>query len=179
MRLIVLDRDGVINHDDPDHIRSPKAWRPIDGSLEAIARFTHAGWRVAIASNQSGIGRGLFDYGALFAIHDKMTRMTAELGGRIDGVFFCPHAPDAGCSCRKPAPGLLREIGESLGADLGSVPAVGDSWRDIEAARAAGAIPILVRTGNGETTEKEHRNELSGVAVYDDLATATAALLEE
>lgn len=179
MSLIILDRDGVINHDDPDHIRTAKAWRPLDGSLEAIARFTHAGWRVAVASNQSGIGRGLFDYGDLFAIHDKMLRMTAELGGRIDGVFFCPHAPDAGCECRKPAPGLLREIGERLSVDLASVPVVGDSWRDIEAARAAGAIPILVRTGNGATTEKEHRNELADIAVYDDLAAASAALLDE
>lgn len=179
MRLIVLDRDGVINHDDPDHIRTPKAWRPLDGSLEAIARFTHAGWRVVVASNQSGIGRGLLDYGDLFAIHDKMLRMTAELGGRIDGVFFCPHAPDTGCECRKPAPGLLREIGGRLGVDLASVPVVGDSWRDIEAARAAGAIPILVRTGNGETAEKEHRNELADIAVYDDLAAAAAALLDE
>lgn len=177
MRLIVLDRDGVINHDHPDHIRTPKAWRPIDGSLEAIARLTHAGWHVAIASNQSGIGRGLFGYGDLFAIHDKMIRMTAELGGRIDGVFFCPHAPDAGCACRKPAPGLLLEIGERLGADPGSVPAVGDAWRDVEAARAAGAIPILVRTGNGRTTEEEHRNDLADIAVYDDLAAAAEALL--
>lgn len=177
MRLIILDRDGVINHDDPDHIRSPKAWRPIEGSLEAIARFTHAGWRVAVASNQSGIGRGLFDYGDLFAIHDKMIRMAAELGGRIDGVFFCPHGPDDGCDCRKPAPGLLTEIGERLGADLASVPVVGDAWRDIEAARTAGAIPILVRTGNGRTTEKEHRDELADVAVYDDLAAAAEALL--
>lgn len=179
MRLIILDRDGVINHDDPQHIRTPKAWRPIDGSLEAIARFTHAGWRVVVASNQSGIGRGLLDYGALFAIHDKMLRMAAELGGRIDGVFFCPHAPDAGCACRKPAPGLLREIGERLGADLASVPAVGDSWRDIQAAHAAGAVPILVRTGNGRATEEEHGEELEGVAVHDDLGTAAAALLGE
>lgn len=179
MRLIVLDRDGVINHDDPEHIRAPKAWRPIEGSLEAIARFTHAGWRVVVASNQSGIGRGLFDYGDLFAIHDKMVRMTAELGGRIDGVFFCPHGPDDGCDCRKPAPGLLRDIAERLGADLSTVPAIGDSWRDIQAARAAGATPILVRTGNGAITEKEHRKELANVAVHDDLASAAAALLEE
>jgi len=177
MRLIVLDRDGVINHDDPDHIRSAKAWRPIEGSLEAIARFTHAGWRVVVASNQSGIGRGLFGYGELFAIHDKMLRMAAELGGRIDGVFFCPHAPDAGCACRKPEPGLYRQIAERLGTDLKGVPAVGDSWRDLQAARAGGATPVLVRTGNGRDTEAAHRGELADIAIHDDLAAAAAAIL--
>lgn len=179
MRVIVLDRDGVINHDHPDHIRTAKAWRPIDGSLEAIARFTHAGWRVYVASNQSGIGRGLFGYGELFAIHDKMMRMCAELGGRIDGIFFCPHAPDAGCDCRKPAPGLLHQLSARLGSDLASVPVVGDSWRDIEAARAAGAPAILVRTGNGAATEAEHRDELADTAVHDDLSAVAAALLDK
>lgn len=178
MRLIVLDRDGVINHDDPDHIRSAKAWRPIDGSLEAIARFTHAGWRVVVASNQSGIGRGLFGYGELFAIHDKMLRMAAELGGRIDGVFFCPHAPDTGCACRKPEPGLYRQIAERLGTDLKDVPAVGDAWRDLQAARAGGAIPVLVRTGNGRDTEARYRGELADVAIHDDLAAAAVAILD-
>lgn len=178
MRVIVLDRDGVINHDHPEHIRAAKQWRPIEGSLEAIARFTHAGWRVYVASNQSGIGRGLFGYGELFAIHDKMMRMSAELGGRIDGVFFCPHAPDAACECRKPAPGLLHQIRARLGSDLGSVPVVGDSWRDIESAQTAGARPVLVRTGNGAAVETEHRGELAGVMVRDDLSAVAATLLD-
>lgn len=179
MHTIILDRDGVINHDSVDHIKSAKEWRPIDGSLEAIARLTHAGCRVVIASNQSGIARGLLDYDDLFAIHDKMNRMTAELGGRIDGVFFCPHGPDEDCDCRKPRPGMLEQIGQRLQANLSRVPVVGDSWRDVQAARAAGALPVLVRTGNGVATEADHADELAGVAVFDDLAAAVEWLLGE
>lgn len=178
MKAIILDRDGVINHDDPNYIRSPREWRPIEGSLEAIARFTHAGWRVVIASNQSGVGRGLFGYGELFAIHDKMIRMAAELGGRIDGVFFCPHTPEDDCTCRKPEPGLLWSIRDRLHLDLSTVPVVGDSWRDVVAARAAGARPVLVRSGNGEATEAAHRDELTGVQIHDDLSKVATALLD-
>lgn len=176
MKLVILDRDGVINHDSPDYIRSAKEWQPIEGSLEAIARLSHAGFRVIVATNQSGIGRGLFGYDDLFAMHDKLIRQTSELGGRVDGVFFCPHAPDDGCDCRKPGAGLFREIARRLQIALTRVPVIGDSWRDIRAARAAGARPILVRTGWGAETERDYVGQLAGVPVHDDLAAAAQAL---
>lgn len=176
MKLAILDRDGVINHDSPEFIKSAKEWRPIDGSLEAIARLTHGGFRVVVASNQSGIGRSLFDYDDLFAMHEKLARMVGELGGHIDGVFFCPHAPDEGCECRKPLTGLLEDISRRLQVDLTRAPIIGDAWRDIVSARAVGGRPILVRTGKGAETEREHAGELEDVAVYDDLAAAAAAL---
>lgn len=177
MKLVILDRDGVINEDSPDFIKSTQEWRPLSGSLEAIARLSHAGWRVVVATNQSGIGRGLFDFGALFSMHDKMLRMLAEVGGRIDGVFFCPHAPEEDCACRKPKTGLYQDIARRFQVDLASVPAVGDSMRDIDSARAAGAIPILVRSGNGEETLRDNAAALHGVAVYDNLLAVSAALL--
>ena len=177
MKLIILDRDGVINEDSPDFIKSTQEWRPLPGSLEAIARLCHAGWRVVVATNQSGIGRGLFDFGALFAMHDKMSRMLAEVGGRIDGVFFCPHTPEDNCRCRKPKTGLYEDIARRFQVDLATVPAVGDSIRDIRSAQDAGAQPILVRTGNGAETLREHADLLAGVTVYDNLGSVAAALL--
>jgi len=174
MRLIILDRDGVINHDSADYIKSAKEWRPIDGSLEAIARLNHGGWRAIVATNQSGLGRGLFDYGDLFAMHDKLKHMLTEVGGHLDGIVFCPHTPDDDCDCRKPKPGMLRDIAHRLQIDLKQVPVVGDGLRDIQAARAADAQPILVRTGNGAQTEAE----CEGVAVYDDLGAVADALIE-
>lgn len=177
MKLIILDRDGVINEDSPDFIKSTQEWRPLAGSLEAIARLSHAGWRVVVATNQSGIGRGLFDFGALFSMHDKMLRMLAEVGGRIDGVFFCPHAPEEDCACRKPKIGLYQDIARRFQVDLATVPAVGDSMRDIDSARAAGAIPMLVRSGNGEETLRDNAAALHDVAVYDNLLAVSAALL--
>jgi D-glycero-D-manno-heptose 1,7-bisphosphate phosphatase len=177
MKIVILDRDGVINEDSPDFIKSTQEWKPIPGSLEAIARLTHAGYRVLVASNQSGIGRGLFDFGALFAMHDKMHRLLGELGGRIDGVFFCPHTDEDACDCRKPKSGLLRDIARRFQVDLGGVYSVGDSLRDIQAARNAGAKPVLVRSGNGLETLRDHSAELRGVEVYDDLLAFTTALL--
>lgn len=179
MKLVILDRDGVINQDSPDFIRSAKQWRPIAGSLDAIARLSHNGFRVVVASNQSGIGRGLFDYDALFAIHDKLSRLVAELGGRLDGLFFCPHEEGAQCRCRKPAGGLMEDIARRLQVDLARVPMIGDSWRDVQAAQGVGAAPILVRTGNGAATEHEHSHELEGVLVYEDLRQAADALVGE
>jgi D-glycero-D-manno-heptose 1,7-bisphosphate phosphatase len=176
-RLIILDRDGVINEDSPDFIKSVQEWRPLPGSLEAIARLCHAGWRVVVASNQSGIGRKLFDFGALFAMHEKMQRLLAELGGRIDGVFFCPHTPEDHCSCRKPKTGLYEDIARRYQVNLAGVPAVGDSWRDVESARAAGAKPVLVRTGSGAETIAAHRSDLADVTIHDDLAAVATALL--
>lgn len=176
-KIIILDRDGVINEDSTEFIRSTQDWKPIPGSLEAIARFCHAGYRVLVATNQSGIGRGLFDFDDLAAMHDKMRRLLGELGGRIDGVFFCPHTPDDHCRCRKPEPGLFLDIGHRLGVDLSLVLAVGDSARDILAAHAVGARPILVRTGSGAEVEREGSIDLSGVLICDNLAAVADDLL--
>lgn len=178
-KLIILDRDGVINEDSVEFVRSSQDWKPIAGSLEAIARFSHAGYRVVVATNQSGIGRGLFDFDDLASMHDKMHRLLGELGGRIDGVFFCPHTPEAKCACRKPAAGLFQDIGKRLGISLSGVIAVGDSARDLEAARAVGARPVLVRTGSGTRVEREGETDLSDTPVYDNLAAVADSILVE
>jgi D-glycero-D-manno-heptose 1,7-bisphosphate phosphatase len=175
MKLVILDRDGVINEDSDEYIKSVAEWQPVPGSIEAIARLTQAGWRVFVASNQSAVGRGLMDFDALFAIHDRMQRACAELGGRIDGIEFAPEHPDHATPMRKPNPGMLQDIARRLQIQLDGVPFVGDTIGDIEAARASGATPVLVRSGKGRRTEKEH--SLDGVAVYDDLAQFVSALL--
>jgi D-glycero-D-manno-heptose 1,7-bisphosphate phosphatase len=174
--LIILDRDGVINYDSDQFIKSPDEWRPIPGSLEAIARLTHAGFRVIIATNQSGLGRRLFDMAALISIHDKMYKALAQLGGRIDALFYCPHTADSNCDCRKPKPGMLIEIGQRFGADLTGVPCVGDGERDLQAASAVGAQPILVLTGKGEKTLRSG-NFPSDTVIFPDLAFFVTALL--
>ncbi len=175
-RLVILDRDGVINHDSDQFIKSPDEWRAIPGSLEAIARLNHAGYRVVVATNQSGIGRGLFDMATLNAIHDKMHRSLALVGGRIDAVFYCPHTADAQCECRKPKPAMLKEIGVRFSVDLTGVPAVGDSLRDLQAAAAVSAQPMLVLSGKGERTLRDGSFPETTV-VYPDLAFAVASLL--
>ncbi|GAB4181292.1 MAG: D-glycero-beta-D-manno-heptose 1,7-bisphosphate 7-phosphatase [Rhodocyclaceae bacterium] len=175
MKLVILDRDGVINQDSPEFIKSPQEWKPIPGSLEAIARLTQWGYRVVVATNQSGVARGLFDMDTLCAIHDKMVRAVSEAGGRIDAIFYCPHAEDDRCACRKPRDGMLREIGARYGTGLDAVPVIGDGLRDIEAAVAAGAQPILVLTGKGETTRLDPRLP-GGIRIFPDLAAAAAAL---
>jgi D-glycero-D-manno-heptose 1,7-bisphosphate phosphatase len=177
-QLIILDRDGVINYDSDDYVKSLEEWVPIPGSLEAIARLTKAGYRVVVATNQSGVGRGLFDMEVLQAMHDKMARAVAAVGGEIAAIFFCPHTPEDHCDCRKPKTGLLQQIAARFQADLHGVPAIGDSLRDIQAAQAVGATPILVRTGKGERT-LERGEGLVGVPVYADLAAAVEALLKE
>lgn len=149
LKLVILDRDGTINQDSDEFVKSPDEWVPLPGALDAIARLNHAGWHVVVASNQSGLGRGLFEVTELNAIHTKMHQMLAAVGGRIDAVFYCPHAPDEGCRCRKPEPGLFEQIGERFGLDMSGVPAVGDSARDVVAAAAAGCEPHLVLTGKG------------------------------
>jgi len=175
-KLIILDRDGVINFDSDQFIKSPEEWKPLPGSLEAIARLSQADYRVVVATNQSGVGRGLFDMPTLNAIHDKMLKAAAHAGGRIDAIFFCPHTPEAGCSCRKPKSGMIEEIATRYNTDLKDVPAIGDSLRDLEAAARLGAQPILVRTGKGEhTLAKGGLPE--GTRVYADLAEAVAALV--
>ncbi len=152
MRLIILDRDGVINLDSDHFIKTPDEWKPIDGSLEAIARLNQAGYRVVVATNQSGVGRGLFDMAMLNAIHAKMHKAVSSVGGRIDAVFYCPHAAEAKCACRKPQAGMYLEIAERFDISLIDVLTVGDSLRDLQAAVAVGAAPILVLTGKGTKT---------------------------
>ena len=175
-KLIVLDRDGVINYDSDQFIKSPDEWRPVPGSLEAIARLNNAGYRVVVATNQSGIGRGLFDMGMLNTIHEKMHRALAHAGGRLDAVFFCPHTADSKCDCRKPKPGMLMEIGKRFNAELTGVPCIGDSLRDLEAAESVGAQPMLVLTGKGEKTLRDGNFPRSTV-IFPDLAFAVSALL--
>ena len=148
-KLVILDRDGTINQDSDDFIKSPEEWIPLPGALEAIARLNHAGWQVVVASNQSGLGRGLFDMATLTAMHAKMNKHLSAVGGRIDAVFFCPHGPEDKCQCRKPLPGLFEQIGERLGMDLKGTHVVGDSLRDMLAGVAVGCTPHLVHTGKG------------------------------
>ena len=177
MKLVILDRDGVINYDSEHFIKSPAEWKPLPGSLEAIAKLTQAGYRVVVATNQSGIGRGLFDMDTLNAMHNKMHRAVQTLGGRIDAVFYCPHSADSNCECRKPRPGMLQRIGGCFNTDLAGVPAVGDSLRDLVAAAAVGAEPMLVLTGKGERT---HASETlpEGTLVFADLAAAVEHILK-
>jgi D-glycero-D-manno-heptose 1,7-bisphosphate phosphatase len=174
--LVILDRDGVINAESDAHIKSVAEWHPLPGSLEAIARLNRAGFRTALATNQSGIARGLFGEADLASIHDHVARELARLGGRLDPVVYSPDGPGSDAPRRKPRPGMLLEIAERLGIGLDGVPYVGDSWRDVQAARAAGALPVLVRTGNGAAT-LDAGHDLGGVAVYDDLAAFADAWL--
>ncbi|MCC7216371.1 MAG: D-glycero-beta-D-manno-heptose 1,7-bisphosphate 7-phosphatase [Burkholderiales bacterium] len=176
VRLILRDRDGVINHDSEHFIKSPDEWRAIPGSLEAIARLNHAGYRVVVATNQSGIGRGLFDMAMLNAIHEKMHRALAHVGARVDAIFYCPHTADARCECRKPRPGMLIEIGKRFNVELTGVPCIGDSLRDLVSADAVGGQPMLVLTGKGEKTLREG-NFPKNTVIFPDLAFAVSALL--
>lgn len=173
---MILDRDGVINVESDDHIKSVDEWQPLPGSLEAIARLNGVGWRTALATNQSGIARGLFDEAALAAIHEHINAELARLGGVLDPIVYSPDGPGVAAPRRKPRPGMLLEIAERLGVDLAGVPYVGDSARDIHAARAAGARPVLVLTGNGAQTVASGI-ELEDVDVFDDLADFADAWL--
>ena len=176
MKLVILDRDGVINADSPDYVKSVDEWCPIPGSLEAIARLCRAGFHVYVASNQSGVGRRLFDLDALFAIHERMQRALVDLGARIEAVEFAPAHPRRGSDLRKPAPGMLLDLAERLQISLEGVPVVGDSARDLEAARAAGACPVLVLTGNGQRTKNAHNGD--DLLCYADLAAFATDWIE-
>ncbi|MDZ7752199.1 MAG: D-glycero-beta-D-manno-heptose 1,7-bisphosphate 7-phosphatase [Gammaproteobacteria bacterium] len=176
MKLVILDRDGVINHDSADYIKGPEEWRPLPHSLDAIACLNRAGYRVVVATNQAGIGRGLFSVQDLHRIHARMLEELKIHGGDIEAIFFCPHTPEDHCECRKPKPGLLLDVAARLKAALGEVYAIGDSQRDLDAARAAGARPLLVRTGNGRLTEQGF-TAATAVPVFDDLAGAVAHIL--
>lgn len=176
MKLVILDRDGVINEDSDEYIKSVSEWVPIPGSLKAIADLNAAGYRVAVATNQSGIARGMYDVDALHAMNRKMASMLRRFGGSVDGVFFCPHGPEDRCDCRKPLPGLFRQISRRYQTGLEGVPAVGDSARDLQAARSVGASPVLVRTGKGERTLAAG-DVPDDVPVYNDLAEFVDDLL--
>ena len=178
MKLVILDRDGVINEDSETFIKSPEEWQALPGSLDAIAQLGRAGWRVVVATNQSGLRRKLFDIGTLIRIHDKMHRQLAEIGGHVDAIFICPCTDLDRCTCRKPKPGMLNEIAERLFISLDDVPYIGDRASDLRAAKAAGAQPWLVRTGNGATVEGEGI-DLDGVRIFDDLPAAADALISE
>jgi D-glycero-D-manno-heptose 1,7-bisphosphate phosphatase len=176
MKLVILDRDGVINYDSDQYIKSPEEWKPIPGSLAAIARLNQAGYRVVVASNQSGVGRGLFETDTLMAIHDKMLKALAQVGGRIDAIFFCPHTNGDNCECRKPKAGMYKEIAARFNADLAGVPAIGDSMRDLQAAAAVGAQPILVLTGKGRKTADDP-DLPPDTLKFPDLAAAAAHIV--
>jgi D-glycero-D-manno-heptose 1,7-bisphosphate phosphatase len=179
--VIVLDRDGVINEDSPDYIKKPDEWHPLPGSLAAIAQLKDAGLQVAIATNQSGVARGLFSIDTLWEIHQKMLAEILAAGGFVTRIFFCLHGPDDGCDCRKPKPGLLLQIAEHFACGFDHMIMIGDSQRDLEAAQAVGARAILVRTGNGTKTEQALKDnpEFAGLEIHDDLQSAVAALIND
>ncbi len=176
MKLVVLDRDGVINADSDAYVRSVDEWVPLPGSLQAIARLNAAGWRVVVATNQSGIARGYYTVDTFHAMQNKMQALLAQLGGTVEGVFFCPHGPGDRCPCRKPRTGLFQDIARRLNVNLEGVPAVGDSLRDLQAAARVGARPVLVRTGKGRRTEADGGLP-PGTQVFDDLHAFVQSLL--
>ena len=185
MALVILDRDGVINEESDDFVRSVDEWVPIPGSIEAIADLSRAGHRIAIATNQSGLGRGLFSLDDLQGIHTRLCQLVEESGGTVAGIFYCPHRPDEGCDCRKPATGLLRAIERELGESAAGAAFIGDSLRDLQAARAFGCTPMLVKTGKGRATlamlrsGERQEGEWHALAVFDDLAAAARSILRQ
>lgn len=176
MKLLILDRDGVINQDSDQYIKSPDEWRPIAGSIEAIARLTQYGYTITVATNQSGIGRGFYDHDMLTAIHNKMNRLIEHAGGKIDTIFYCPHLPQDSCECRKPKVGLLKNITKHYDYDLKDTPLVGDSLRDLQAGESMQCQPILVLTGNGEKTLME-KHKINNLRVFNSLLDATKKCL--
>lgn len=181
MKLVIVDRDGTLCVEREGYLQTPDDWEPLPGALDAIARLNHAGYHVVIAANMPGLGRGLFDTAALNAIHARMNKQLAAAGARIEAVFYCPHAPDEACSCRKPLPGLFQQIGERYKVDLSQVHAVGDSVRDVQAAVAAGCVPHLVLTGKGAPphTDPLPREYPLGTRVHADLAAFATAFIAE
>ena len=179
-KILFLDRDGTINRASDQFVKSPEEWQPLPGALEAIGRLNHAGYHVVLATNQSGLGRGLFDVAALNSVHETMGRALAAHGGRLDAVFYCPHTPDEGCHCRKPEPGLLLQIAQRYGVSLAGVPYIGDSLRDMQAAVAAGCTPHLVCTGRHPDLAGQHQAPVgfpAGTCVHADLSACVDHLL--
>ncbi len=177
-KIVILDRDGVVNFDSLEYIKSPDEWQAIPGSLEAIAQLNRAGYHVIIVTNQSGIARGFYDLATLDQIHEKLIRELAAVGGHVDEILFCPHHPEVGCECRKPRPGLLYQIKEKYSVNLADTFFIGDSWTDMQVACTAGCKPILVLTGNGKKTLAEHP-ELTAIPSVADLAAAAQYILLE
>ncbi len=180
-KLVILGRDGILNLFREDHVKSPEEWEPVPGALEAVARLNHAGWHAVVATNQSGIGRGMIDMASINAIHASMMKQLMAVGGRFDAVFFCPHTPEDDCDCRKPKPGLLKDVGRRYGVDLRQVPLVTDTLRDLLAAQAAGCEPHLVRSGRAAKLTDEQLAailaQVPGTEVHADLATFVEQLL--
>lgn len=179
LKLIILDRDGVINEESPNYIKSPDEWQPISGSLDAIALLSQAGYTIAVATNQSGVGRGYYTEDELAQIHQKMIDCAKAAGGAIDRVFYCPHHPDNHCSCRKPAIGLFKQIATAYNIDLVGVISIGDSLRDIQAANKIGCKPMLVLTGNGRQTLQENPDLAGKIPVFQNLLMAVKNLLKK
>ncbi|MBU4180354.1 MAG: D-glycero-beta-D-manno-heptose 1,7-bisphosphate 7-phosphatase [Gammaproteobacteria bacterium] len=191
MKLLILDRDGTLNRSRDDYVASPDEWEALPGALEAVARLNQGGWRVVLATNQSGIGRGLFDMASLNAIHAKMHRQLAAAGARVEAVFFCPHAPEDACHCRKPAPGLFEQIGARFGVPLMGVPVAGNALRHVQAGSAAGCTPHLLLTGKSEHLRGRagpdaeadlamlHPHLPSGTRLHDDLPAFAEWLLAQ
>lgn len=181
VKLVILGRDGVLNEYRDDHVKAPEEWVPLPGALEAVARLNHAGWHVVVATNQSGIGRGMIDMASMNAVHAHMLQTLQRAGGRIDAVFFCPHTAEDDCDCRKPLPGMMKQIGHRYGVDLAGVPLVGDTLRDLQAAAAAGCPPHLVRTGRAAAwdaaTLERALEQSPGAAVHKDLSAFVDFLL--
>ena len=181
VKLVILGRDGILNHFRENHVTAPEEWRPIPGALEAVARLNHAGWHVVVATNQSGIGRGMIDMAAVNAVHAYMNQQLMVQGGRLDAVFFCPHTPEDDCECRKPRPGMLLDIGRRYGLDLAQVPMVGDTLRDLQAAHHAGCLPHLVRSGRAAALGAEQIQALlaqvPGAQVHNSLSDFVDHLL--
>lgn len=181
LKLVILGRDGILNVYRDDHVKAPSEWEPIPGALEAVARLNHAGWHAVVATNQSGIGRGMIDMASVNAVHAFMNQRLMAVGGRVDAVFFCPHTPEDQCECRKPLPGLMRDIGRRYGIDLRHVPMVADTLRDLEAAQAAGCEPHLVRSGRAAALDAAQLQHIvakvPGTEVHADLDAFAEALL--
>jgi D-glycero-D-manno-heptose 1,7-bisphosphate phosphatase len=181
VKLVILGRDGILNAYRDDHVKAPEEWEPIAGALEAVARLNHAGWHVVVATNQAGIGSGMIDMASVNAVHGHMMQRLAAVGGRLDAVFFCPHTAEEGCACRKPAPGMMREIALRYGVDLAEVPMVADTLRDLRAARAAGCEPHLVTSGRaalaGDDVLASWLAEVPGARVHADLEAFAEHLL--
>jgi D-glycero-D-manno-heptose 1,7-bisphosphate phosphatase len=181
VKLVILGRDGILNVFRDDHVKSPAEWESIPGALEAVARLNHAGWHTVVATNQSGIGRGMIDMASINAVHAHLLKRLMAVGGRLDAVFFCPHTPEDQCDCRKPQPGLMKDIGRRYGIDLRQVPMVADTLRDLQAARAAGCEPHLVRSGRAAALDEAQIAhmvaQVPGTEVHDDLAAFTEHLL--
>src|SRR5262245_25814183 len=181
-RLVILGRDGILNVYREDHVKSPDEWQPLPGALEAVARLNHAGWHTVVATNQAGIGRGMIDMASVNAVHLHMMQRLAAVGGRVDAVFFCPHTPEENCDCRKPKPGLMRQIARRYGIDLHTVPMVCDTVRDLMAAQAAGCEPHLVLSGRAADLDEKQLLDIvalvPGTEVHDDLGRFVEFLLQ-